>query len=89
MIAAESVAAGDSRKGIAGGTHQKRAQARLVARALRPPPPTCFSKQEGPLATATVAEASSKDDEAASGFGKSGAPWERCRAKAVIAPPPR
>jgi hypothetical protein len=23
----------------------------LVARALRPPPPTCFVKQEGPLAT--------------------------------------
>jgi hypothetical protein len=37
---------------LPGGNFQKlRASAKLVARALRPPPPTCFTKQEGPLAT--------------------------------------
>jgi hypothetical protein len=38
--------------GLPGGNFQKTAREReLVARALRPPPPTCFMKQEGPLAT--------------------------------------
>ena len=90
MNAAELAVTGDSREGVTGGKLPETRSARLVARALRPPPPyLLFGAEDRPLATARlqirhreIANRQLASVRAAPACG-------RCRAEAVMAPPLR
>jgi len=96
MIADEPAAAGDSRGWIAGGHSRNARKRELVARAFAASSP-CFAlrSRQGrwPPQRLRIGDAGSLIIRSlilrswvATGFGKCGTPFERCRAEAVVPP---